>query len=100
MKKLTLLLLTFGFFMSCESKEIELTQQELLIGEWIESSTDNIIKYKTDGLYEIGTLTDGYYRAGWYTVEGDTITYNDNRVATFVVESDTLYVDGQVFNRK
>jgi hypothetical protein len=100
MKKLTLLLLTFGFFMSCESKEIELTQQELLIGEWIESGTEDIIKYRTDGLFEIGTITDGYYRMGSYTVEGDTITYNENRVSTFAVEGDTLYVDSQVFNRK
>jgi hypothetical protein len=99
MKKLLLLLLTFGLFMSCESNEMELTQQELLIGEWIELGTDNLTKYRVDGIFETGNIADGYFRSGWYTLNGNTIVIGDRIELNFVIDRGILYMGDKTFSK-
>jgi len=99
MKKLLLLLSIIATLTSCESNEMELTQQELIIGEWIELGTDNLTKYRADGIFEIGNISDGYYRSGWYVIEGDTITLNDNTELNFVIDAGILYMGNKTFSK-
>jgi len=99
MKKLLLLLSIIATLTSCESNEMELTQQELIIGEWIELGTDNLTKYRANGIFETGNITDGYYLSGWYVIEGDTITLNDNTELNFVIDSGILHIGHKTFSK-
>ena len=106
MKKL-LLILPFLLLINCDKKELELTQEELLVGEWTQPfGVENdilVLEYLNNGMYQVGIERDGFYffqRQGTYSVNLDVISYNNAMDVTFLVDGDTLYLNNSEYTRR
>jgi len=100
---ITLLIL----FSGCKKKKIELSQSEMLVGEWIQNFGTNgdlfVREYTESGLYTISIERDGFswvQRQGTYSTTGDVIEYNNSNTTTFLVFNDTLYLNSDEWTRR
>ena len=100
---ITLLIL----FSGCKKKKIELSQSEMLVGEWIQNFGTNgdlfVREYFSNGDYKIGIERDGLYfyqRQGTYSTTGDVIEYSNSNTTTFLVFNDTLYLNSDEWSRR
>lgn len=94
-------------FSGCKKKKLELSQSELLIGEWIQEFGTNgdlfVREYFSNGDYKIGIERDGLYfyqRQGTYSTTGDVIEYSNSNTTTFLVFNNTLYLNSDEWVRR